>query len=117
MITKPRTDRAPTPHVTAVGSNSTRDTLSPLRIIIIIILLYIAYRLITAGRRKARSVKDAKKKSSRQMPVSDTLEEDPICKKLVPSRQAVTMRLHGNTYYFCSQECCDIFRKSQGEQE
>lgn len=90
--------------------------MSPLRIIIIVILLYIAYRLITAGRRKSRSVRDAGKKS-RQMPVSDTLEEDPVCKKLVPSRQAVTMRLHGNTYYFCSEECCDIFRKSQGEQE
>lgn len=91
--------------------------MSPLRIIIIIILIYIAYRLITAGRRKVRSARGMQKPPQHEMPVSDTLEEDPVCKKLVPSRQAVTMRLHGTTYYFCSEECCNTFRNKQGEQQ
>ncbi len=51
------------------------------------------------------------------MPASDTLEEDPVCKKLVPSRQAVQYQWQGRTIYFCSQECCNTFRSTQGEQQ
>lgn len=94
-----------------------RHPVSPLRIIIIIILIYIAYRLLTAGRRVRSPRGSSHKPAPHEMPVSDTLEEDPICKKLVPSRQAVTMRLHGKTYYFCSEECCSAFRTKQGEQQ
>lgn len=49
------------------------------------------------------------------IPVADTLEEDPVCKKLVPSRQAVQLEWRGKKIYFCSQECCNTFRIKQGE--
>ncbi|KJS00906.1 MAG: hypothetical protein VR65_10920 [Desulfobulbaceae bacterium BRH_c16a] len=91
--------------------------MSPLRIIIIIILIYIAYRLIWGSRKSTPSVKGAKRKPQKEMPVSDTLQEDPVCKKLVPSRQAVQYEADGHTYYFCSQECCNTFRTRQGEQK
>lgn len=91
--------------------------MSPLRIIIIIILFYIAYRLIAGGRKSAPSVKGAGKKPRKEMPVSDTLEEDPVCKKLVPSRQAIQYESDGHIHYFCSQECCNTYRTRQGEPE
>jgi YHS domain-containing protein len=89
--------------------------LSPLRIIIIAILLYIAFRLIMAGRTKPPVGRGRPKKTPREMPPSDILEEDPVCKKLVPRQQAVQYEHQGIKYYFCSKECCNTFRTTQGE--
>ncbi|NOR26673.1 MAG: YHS domain-containing protein [Desulforhopalus sp.] len=90
--------------------------MSPLRIIIIVILIYLAYRLITGGR-KPSVTQGRKKKPLREMPVSDTLEEDPVCKKLVPRQQAVEYEHQGKKIYFCSKKCCNIFRSKQGEHQ
>ncbi len=90
--------------------------MSPLRIIVIAILIYIAYRLITGGTGKSSSTgRIWKNRSAGEVPVSDTLEEDPVCKKLVPRRQAVHYEYHGKKLYFCSKECCNTFRSNQGE--
>jgi YHS domain-containing protein len=89
--------------------------LSPLRIIIIAILIYIGYRLIISGWKKPSVERDRQKKPLGQMPVSDTLEEDPVCKKLVPRKQAVQYEHLGQKHYFCSKECCKIYRTKQGE--
>ncbi len=88
--------------------------MSPIRIIIIAILIYIAYRLITGGGRKSTAERD-RQRAARQMPSSDTLEEDPICKKLVPRQQAVQYEHQGTMHYFCSKECCKLFRTKLGE--
>jgi len=90
--------------------------LAPIRIIIIAILLYIGYRLIVSGfKSNTQSRKNTRKKSGGKEPVSDVLEEDPICKKLVPRQQAVQYQYHENTYYFCSKKCCKVFRNQQGD--
>jgi YHS domain-containing protein len=89
--------------------------LSPLRLIIIALLVYLAYRLITGGGKKPSVKRDRQKKPLREMPVSDTLEEDPVCKKLIPRQQAVQLKYQGEKYYFCSKECCNTFRTKQGE--
>jgi YHS domain-containing protein len=89
--------------------------LSPLRIIIIAILIYIAYRLITGAGKKPAVERDRPRRPLREMPTSDILEEDPVCKKLVPRQQAVQYEHQGKKHYFCSKECCNTFRTSQGE--
>jgi YHS domain-containing protein len=88
--------------------------LSPLRIIIIAILLYLAFRLITGGKKPSVGG-SGKQKTPREMPASDILEEDPVCKKLVPRQQAVVYEHHGKKHYFCSKDCCNTFRTKQGE--
>jgi len=89
--------------------------LSPLRIIIIAILIYIAYWLITGASKKPKVGRDRQNRPLKEMPISDTLEEDPVCKKLVPRQQAVQYEDQGIKHYFCSKECCKIFRTNQGE--
>ena len=89
--------------------------MSPLRIIIIAILVYLAYRLITGGGKKQAVKQNKKEKTAREMPISDTLEEDPVCKKLVPRQQAVEYQHQGKIIYFCSKKCCNTFRTQQGE--
>ncbi len=83
--------------------------MSPLRILVLVILFYIGYRLIAGGRKKDSGKVESDKKS-RVMPSSDILEEDPICKKLVPRQQAEQLDYNGNVYYFCSKKCCEEFR-------
>lgn len=85
--------------------------LSPLRIIILVILFYIGYRLIVGGRKK-KSGKVDSGRTSGEVPANDTLEEDPVCKKLVPRQQAVRLEDEDKVYYFCSKECCKAFRKN-----
>ena len=85
--------------------------MSPLRIVILIILFYLLYRLLFAGRIAAAKRKERKQEESE----SDILKEDPICGKLVPSRQAEVLVSQGKRYYFCSRKCRDSFRQQQGD--
>ena len=91
--------------------------MSPLRILVLVILFYIGYRLIVGSIRKNKKVTaSGNKKPPKEMPTSDILAEDPVCHKLVPQQQAVTLEVAGEKHYFCSQECCETFRNQHGEQ-
>lgn len=89
--------------------------MSPVRLIIIGILLYIGYRLIFGGRKKKIKGSDQAKAESGNFPVEDVLVEDPVCHNLVPKQQAICLNHNGETIYFCSQECCSNFVKEKGE--
>lgn len=88
--------------------------MSPLRIVVIAVLLYIAFRLITGGK-KNRQPRVDKPEGTDSFPVEDVLMEDPICHSLVPMQQAVKLKHRDTTLYFCSQECCNEFIAQQGE--
>ncbi len=87
--------------------------MSPIRLLIIAILIYIGYRLIkgSGGRKKVDDAADT------QASVSDVLVEDPVCKKLVPREQAVHLQHEGKDIYFCSKQCCSSFVSQKGEQQ
>lgn len=90
--------------------------MSPLRILVLVILFYIGYRLIV-GSKKNKVTASGKKKSPKEVPTSDILVEDPVCNKLVPKQQAVTLEIAGEKHYFCSKECCETYRNQHGEQK
>lgn len=87
--------------------------MSPLRILILVVLLYILFRLLVGARRK----KGVSAKAHRKVPLNDVLEEDPVCHKLVPRQQAIQYQSQGKTYYFCSQKCCTTFSNEQGDRK
>lgn len=92
--------------------------MSPLRLIIIAILIYIGYRLIFGGKKKVSGNQQAfKDESGRQQPIEDVLVEDPICKNLVPKQQAIQVKDKGKIIYFCSEKCCDQYVAEKGETE
>ena len=90
--------------------------MSPLRIIIIAILIYIGYRLIVGGK-KTKISSNRTKKPPKEVPTSDILEEDPVCRKLVPRQQAVQYEHQGKTHYFCSKKCSKTFKNQQGDNQ
>ena len=85
--------------------------MSPQRLLILTVLLYIAWRLIRNLIRDKIEAEAAKrqKKEVKDSTVQDVLVEDPVCHTLVPKHQAIRLRQDGKTYYFCSDKCCDKF--------
>jgi hypothetical protein len=41
------------------------------------------------------------------------LVQDLQCGRFVPERDAVSASFHGQRLHFCSQECCDLYIRSQ----
>lgn len=90
--------------------------MSPQRLLILAVLLYIAWRLIrNLIREKIRiEAEKGRKKGVDDSKVEDVLVEDPVCHTLIPKHQAIRLRQDGKTYYFCSDECCDKFTGKSG---
>lgn len=93
--------------------------MSPLRILIIAVLLYIAYRLIFGGSKKRINKKNSQggEKPGKPPAVEDVLVECNVCKTLVPRQQAVQLEHEGKTIYFCKKECHNAFVSEKGEEE
>jgi len=87
--------------------------MSPIRLLILAILLYIGYLLIKGGSGKKKKEEGGEELDT-PSDVSDVLVEDPVCKKLVPRQQAVEALHNGEKVYFCSKECCTKFVSDKG---
>ena len=90
--------------------------MSPQRLLILAVLLYIAWRLIrNLIREKIEDEAEKRqKKGAGGSKVQDVLVEDPVCHTLIPKHQAIRLRKDGKTYYFCSDKCCDKFTGKPG---
>lgn len=83
--------------------------MSPLRIVILAILFYLLYRLLTGGKKKSPS------NYRGSLPAQDVLVEDPVCHTYIPKKQAVSVKKDGAEHFFCSNECLDKFIANKGE--
>jgi len=90
----------------------------PLRIIILAVLFYIGYRLIKSSFSKKNESRATESRTDGiNADITDVLVEDPVCGKLVPQQQALKIDKNGETYYFCSNECCNQFASEKGDDE
>lgn len=93
--------------------------MSPVRLLIIGLLLYIAYKLVVGDWKKKTTPKERKSVQDKQDDgtVTDVLVEDPVCHKLVPRQQAIRLEYttKEETFYFCSEECCKQFVSQEGD--
>ena len=86
--------------------------MGPLRILILAVLIYIGYRLITANFRKSGDEDENdtdEAPGDRSGAITDVLIEDPVCHKLVPKQQSYALEIEGEQHFFCSKECGDKF--------
>ena len=83
--------------------------MTPTRIAIIAILVYILYRLLVGPRKKPADSVPRRYKNSLGGAVDDVLVKDPVCKTYIPQRQAVVLLHEHQTYYFCSDTCRKAF--------
>ena len=90
--------------------------MTPLRLVIIGVLLYILYRLLVGPRKKRMQGKKNGPATSGNA-VQDVLIEDPVCHTYIPKGQAVQLHHDKKMIYFCSDKCCEIFLKQKGAEE
>ena len=83
--------------------------MGPIRLAILLFLLYLLYRLVTGGSRQPE--KKTTKQQGPEPPTQDVLVEDPVCHTYIPKGQAVTWRKNGATYHFCSKTCRDKYKE------
>lgn len=79
-----------------------------LRLILIVILFYLIYRVLKGLFRSEVSHGNMGNQHLKAVPADD-LMEDPVCGVYVPKSQALSAKKDGATYYFCSQDCMDKF--------
>ena len=84
--------------------------MSPIKIIILAVLFYFLYRLLTSGRNKpiAKQTDKAPKSS-----LDDILVEDPVCHTYIPQKEAETLVFNEEVYYFCSKKCLKSFQEDK----
>ena len=85
-----------------------------IKLVVLSVLAYVAWWLIRGilGWFKTDERTGVNGKADGNTPAQDVLVEDPFCHTLVPKHQAIRLRKDGETYYFCSDECCDNFSES-----
>lgn len=77
-----------------------------MRILILIILIYLLYRLIRGYAGRGRDIERTEDGG-----VIDEMVQDPFCKTYIPRRDSVRRVVGGKAYYFCSLQCADDFEK------
>ena len=76
------------------------------KIIMILVLLVILFYMFR------RAVQDwGAKDSDQASPGNDVMMQDPVCKVYITAGSAVSERIGGQTYYFCSQDCAKSFKE------
>lgn len=78
-----------------------------LRGVFLVLVLRLVWKFasgLIAGVRGSGSAKRAVRGGS--------LERDPVCGTYVEPTRAMTARVSGKTYYFCSERCRQAFRKT-----
>jgi YHS domain-containing protein len=92
--------------------------LTPLRLIIIGILIFLLFRLLTGPKRRLKKAgKSSRHNEAGKEVVQDVLVEDPVCHTHIPKGQAVQLHHDKNMYYFCSNKCCEMFLKQKGAEQ
>ena len=74
-----------------------------LRLLIVAVLLIVLYFLLRNVLRELRG-------DSNRLPDNHMIQ-DPVCRTYVPKGSAVSARIGGQTYYFCSTGCAESFQK------
>lgn len=87
------------------------------RIILILILLYLMYRVL---RRifglETRRVTPLKSRKDGESAMED-LVEDPVCHTYLPVSKAIVWEGEGSKKYFCSEACLKTYREGQKKKD
>ena len=76
------------------------------RIIIILVLLIILFFMVRTSLREFFG----KKKPNPALPAKDVMVQDPVCKSYIPAGDAISEKVGGQQYYFCSDDCAGKFK-------
>ena len=82
-----------------------------MRLIIILGLLYVAYRLIKSILPPASQQQDRANPEAGE--IADEMVQDPVCGVFLPRREAIRANRSDDEIYFCSNECKTKYLESK----
>lgn len=85
----------------------------PLKIIVLIVLFYLLYRLYLAGRKKRLAARDQPPQG--RPAIDDVLVQDPTCGAYVPRAQALRHLRGSREFFFCSEKCRRSFMAHEAD--
>lgn len=80
-----------------------------MRYIIVILIVYLAYKFLKALFRTKENSYQEVPIQPRQASIGDDLVEDPHCHTYIPLSDAHKASVNGKTIYFCSKKCLNEF--------
>lgn len=83
----------------------------PLKIIILLVLFYLLYRLYLVGRKKRLAEREGA--AGPPPAIDDILVQDPVCGAYVPRSQALHRQQDGKEFFFCSEKCRNQFEEKR----
>ncbi len=83
-----------------------------LRLLIIIFLIYLLYRVVRRYLGPVRTNRQQNIRDSEGETV-DEMVQDPACGTYIPRRDAHRKVIGGREYFFCSRECEERFEREQ----
>lgn len=81
-----------------------------IKLLILVLLGFVGYSMLQALIRPRPQSRDNKPQSRSRN--GEQMVEDPQCGTFIPLGEAVSAKINGKQYYFCSQECLKEFRKN-----
>lgn len=78
-----------------------------IKVLAILVLIYVSYRIVTMF----RGMRSPEVRAYRvnETPKGEDLVQDPFCKTYVPKSQAYVKEIDGKTHCFCSRECFEKY--------
>jgi len=85
-----------------------------MRLLFYILLSVAIYYLLRSIFKPKPAIK--KKVSNNTWQIEDELVKDPVCGVYIPRKKAISVKIKGKIYYFCSEECKEKYKKQlEGE--
>ena len=85
-----------------------------IRLIVIIVVVYFAYRGFRSWIRQQFGAERTVSTESRPE-IDDEMVQDPYCQTYVPKRDGIQARVGGQVLYFCSETCRDRYIESAAQ--
>ena len=80
------------------------------RFLLLLFLFFLVYRLVKGLLINREDSKSSLPESSSQIG-SKEMVKDPQCNTYIPKDEAISYRIRGQSYYFCSKECAQRFKE------
>ncbi|MBI3611554.1 MAG: hypothetical protein HY204_12745 [Nitrospirae bacterium] len=81
------------------------------RLLVILFFLFVLYLVVKTV---IGFVYLSSQRRKRRERLGGEMVKDPICETYIPKAAAIAKYSGGQTVYFCSQECADVYLKKNG---
>jgi YHS domain-containing protein len=84
-----------------------------MRLVVLFLVGIAAYILIRGLIQTLMGVQQRKQRRDTSRLQGTEMVQDPVCESYIPKDGALTEKIQGETYFFCSSECVREFKKSK----